>query len=140
DDSDPTHAYLMGMLNKLDVEAFLASYPGAICDLALAARRLLADAIPGAEETLDESAKIIGYGFGPGYKGVVCTLIFSRTGIKLGIPYGTALPDPHGLLRGAGKVHRHVVLQTPADLKQPGLRALVKGALAAWKDRTQAKG
>ena len=70
----------------------------------------------------------------------MCTLILSQTGVKLGIPYGAAMPDPNALMRGAGKVHRHVVLQTPADLKQPGLKALIKAALAAWKERTKAKG
>ena len=50
------------------------------------------------------------------------------------------MPDPNGLMRGAGKVHRHVVLEKPADLKQPGLKPLVKAALAAWKARTKGKG
>ena len=76
----------------------------------------------------------------PGYKGCVCTLILSKTGVKLGIAYGAAMPDPKGLMRGAGKVHRHVALQNLADLKQPGVKALIKAALAAWKERTKASG
>jgi hypothetical protein len=65
-----------------DIETFLADYPPEVRDVALAARRLLNRAIPGAEETLGESASVIGYGYGPGYKGVVCTLILSRSGVK----------------------------------------------------------
>jgi hypothetical protein len=39
------------------------------------ARDLFAEALLGAEETLDEAAKVIGYGYGPGYMGLVCTPI-----------------------------------------------------------------
>ena len=118
----------------------MASYPPEVRGLALAARDFVATALPGAEETLDETAKVIGYGYGPGYKGVVCTLLLSKTGVKLGIAHGAALPDPRQLMQGEGKVHRHVPLRTTSDLKQPGLKALLKAALAAWKDRRERNG
>ncbi len=119
------------MPNQLDIEKFLASFPPQVKGLALAARNFVAAALPGAEETLDETAKVIGYGYGPGYKGVVCTLLLSKTGVKLGIAYGASLPDPRQLMRGKGKVHRHVPLRTMTDLQQPGLKALLKAVLAA---------
>ena len=139
-DRHQSRAGIIDMQNSNNVEAFLASYPADVGELARSARRLVEEVVPGAEENLDESAKVIGYGYGPGYKGVVCTLILSRTGVKLGIPYGAAMADPKGLLRGAGKVHRHIALQTLADLKQPGVKALLKAALAGWKERTKGKG
>ena len=83
---------------------------------------------PGSEQTLDQSARVIGFGYGPGYKGCVCTLIMSQKGVKLGLAYGAKLPDPKGLLGGSGKVHRHVELKTLADLKQPGLKPLIKAS------------
>ena len=89
---------------------------------------------------MDESARVIGYGYGPGYKGIVCTLILSKAGAKIGIAHGAALPDPKHLMQGKGKVHRHVPLRTIADLKQPGLTPLLKAALAAWKERHEANG
>jgi hypothetical protein len=128
------------MPDKKDIEAFLASYPAGVTELAHAARRLLERALPGAEETLDQSARVIGFGYGPGYKGTVCALILSKTGVKIGLFRGSELPDPKGLLQGSGKVHRHVALQTLADLKQPGLKPLIKAALAAWKARTKGDG
>lgn len=42
---------------------------------------------------------------------MVCTLIISPSGVKLGIVGGVELPDPHSLLEGSGKTHRHVVLR-----------------------------
>jgi hypothetical protein len=87
------------------------------------------------EETADSSAPVIGYAYGPGYRGLVCTLILSKSGVKLGLARGSELPDPHGLLAGAGKVHRHVQLRVVSDLRRPGVSQLVKAAHAAWKAR-----
>ena len=121
---------------KNHIEEFLAKYPAEVGELAQASRRLLNEMLPKAEETLDQSARVIGFGYGPGYKGCVCTLILSQKGVKLGLARGSELPDPRGLLSGSGKVHRHIALQTLADLKQPGLKPLIKAAFAAWKERT----
>jgi hypothetical protein len=128
------------MPNAADIESFLAAYPLQVRDVALAARDYLAEALPGAAETLDGSAKLLGYGYGSGYKGLVCTLLLSQTGVKLGIARGSELPDPKQLMQGSGKVHRHVQLRTIADLKQPGLKPLLKAALAACKKRNAVNG
>jgi hypothetical protein len=128
------------MPSEKTIEAFLAAYPPEVSDLALAARILLGEALPGATETLDESARVIGYRYGPGYKGVVCTLILSRTGVKLGIARGAEIPDPKRLMGGSGKVHRLVRLRSIADLKRPGLKPLLKAALAAWQERHDVNG
>ena len=128
------------MPSPKDIETFLDNYPPEVREIALEARKILDRALPGAKETLDESARVIGYGYGPGYKGVVCTLILSRTGVKLGIARGSELPDPKQLMGGSGKVHRHVQLQTIADLKRPGLMSLLKTALAAWRERNNVSG
>jgi hypothetical protein len=119
------------------VEKFLASYPESVRDTALAARQFLARMLPRAEESLDESARLIAYGYGAGYKGLVCTLILSQTGVKLGIVRGAELPDPQHLLTGSGKVHRHVQLRGAADLRRSGLVQLLEDALAAWRRRNR---
>ncbi len=117
------------------VERFLASYPERVRDTVAAARGLLSNALPGSAETLDEPAKLLGYGYSSGYKGVVCTLIMSQTGVKLGIMRGAELPDPNRLMKGAGKVHRYVPLRSVADLEQPGLQQLLEHAVIAWGKR-----
>jgi hypothetical protein len=118
-----------------DIATLLAPFPAEVQDLALAAREFLIQVLPGAAETVDPSAKLVGYGYGPGYKGLVCTLILSKTGVKLGIALGSQLADPKHLMQGSGKVHRHVQLRTSKDLTKPGLKPLLKAALAAWKNR-----
>ncbi len=58
----------------------------------------------------------LGYNYCRGYKGTVATLILSKTGVKIGVPYGASLPDAMHLLAGAGKVHRHVAITEAAQL------------------------
>jgi hypothetical protein len=121
---------------KSEADALLAAYPEAVRELADAARMALAKALPGAAEGVDRSAKLLSYSYGPGYKGLVCTLLLSKTGVKLGIFRGSELPDPAGLLQGAGKVHRHVQVRSPADLERPELKRLLAAALAAFHERS----
>src|ERR1700687_680780 len=123
--------------NSTEIETFLAPFPPEVRVLALVARDFLAQALPGAAENLDRSAKLFGYSYGPGYKGLLCTLLLSKTGIKLGIARGSELPDPKQLMHGSAKVHRHVQLRTKDDLNHPGLKPLLKAALAAWKKRNE---
>ena len=114
----------------------LTRYPASVQGLARSARTLLLEALPGAQETIDGSAPVIGYGYGPGYKGLICSLLLSKSGVKLGLAHGAALPDPDHLLEGSGKVHRFVQLRAAGDLRQASLRQLLKAATAAARART----
>lgn len=81
---------------------------------------------------LDRPGHVVGYGFGTGYKELICTIILSKTGVKLGIVNGATLADPKGLLEGAGKRHKYVVLSAPSDLRKPGIAALLESAADAY--------
>jgi hypothetical protein len=50
--------------------------------------------------------------------------------VNLGFNFGSRLPDPHGLLRGEGKLIRHVRIARPADLDATGVRELLRAAIA----------
>lgn len=123
------------MSHAPQVDQLLSGYPEHVRNTAAAARQFLKRALPNIDEKVDEAAKLLGYSYGPGYNGVLCTLILSQKEVKLGLFRGADLPDPHGLMTGAGKVHRHVRLRSTADLDRPGLKALLEAALAAWKAR-----
>src|SRR6478672_584948 len=114
----------------------LARYPAEVQALAAGAARLIRRLLPGVEEGVDLSSGLLSYGFGPGYKGMVCTLILSRSGVKIGLVRGSELDDPHGLLGGRGKVHRHIELKAPADLRRRGVSELIAATYAAWQART----
>jgi len=117
------------------VDKLLTSYPADVQALASAARLLLSKWLPRVEERVDSSAPVIGYGYGPGYRGTVCTLILSKSGVKLGLVRGAELADPRGLLEGSGKVHRYIQLRAVADLQRAGVRQLVEAGYAAWRQR-----
>jgi hypothetical protein len=65
----------------------------------------------------------------------VATLILSKTGAKIGIPYGATLPDPASLLVGTGKVHRSIPVKKRSDLSLPAVRQMLKTALESWHRR-----
>jgi hypothetical protein len=128
------------MLTKGDLAAsalakLLNRYP-ATRDLVEASRRALKAVFPNVEEMPDSQAGLIGYGYGAGYRGVVATLILSRAGVKIGIPYSASFHDPDGMLQGKGKVHRHISISTATGLEKPAVVALLHGALDAWKQRS----
>lgn len=113
------------------VADFFARYPSGVTELAIAARKLIRSAIPEATETLDESGRVVGYAVGPGYSGLVCTIIPSRTGVKIGIVRGADLPDPHALMEGQGRKHRYVQINQRSDLRRAGITALIRNARQA---------
>jgi hypothetical protein len=107
-----------------DPASIFSKYDGPIADLGSATRDFLLANLPGVLEEADPAGGLIGYGFGPGYKGSICTIIPSTKEIKLGLYKGTELPDPDGLLEGSGKVHRYVVVRSAQDLRKPALRSI----------------
>lgn len=117
------------------VHEFLASYPPAVADLAMSLRAMIRRIIPEATETLDRSARIIGFGVSSGYSGLVCTIIPSKKGVKLGIVGGADLADPHRLMKGTSKRHRHIEFKAKADLERVGVEQLIRSALAAAQSR-----
>src|SRR5678816_4121168 len=118
-----------------DVASLLRALPPEVQNLVHAVRKLVLAILPGVEETADSKARLIAYGYGPGYKGMVATIILSKTGAKLGIVRGAELPDPAGLLDGEGKVHRHIPFKTIPEVDRPEVRDMLEVALAAWKKR-----
>ena len=106
--------------------------------LALASRAFVLQLVPKAMEMVDTKSKIIGFGFGSGYKDMICSLMLAKTWVTLGIGWGAELPDPQKLLQGSGKVHRHVKLKAESDLNNPALRALLKAALRRWESKQKA--
>jgi hypothetical protein len=89
---------------------------------------LVASLIP--DPTRTEEGGLIGYGWGPGYKGLIFTLRPVNRGVSLGVANGAFLDDPARLLQGTGKRHRHVTLRSQAELARPELLDLLTRAAA----------
>ena len=114
----------------------MSAYPASTQALIGLARATLLAAFPNATESVDAKARVLGYGYGSGYKDTVATLILSKTGVKIGVPFGARLADPAGLLTGQGKVHRHIPIETEEQLKSRALESLLRSAYDAWEARS----
>jgi hypothetical protein len=120
------------------VAIILGAFPPPVRELANAARVYLCERLENVEEQPDFPARMIAYGYGPGYKDMICTLLLSQKGLKMGFYKGTILPDPHQLLKGTGKVHRYVEIHSVKDLNEQ-LDQLVRAAYGAYLERQSAK-
>ena len=101
--------------------------------LASKLRKFILEELKDIMEIPDNSVNLVGYGYGTGYKDLICVIMLSKKGIKLGLNHGSELPDPNKLLTGSGKVHRYVEIKDEADIKSPALKKLVSEALKAYK-------
>jgi Domain of unknown function (DU1801) len=123
-----------------EVEHLLATREPRIADLGRRLCALILQLYPDAVVTVDND--YIGFGSGKGYKGLVFVVGPHSKHLTLGLSGGVGLPDPAGLMEGAGKVHRHVKIRQPGDLERPELRELMIAALnlrAGDSDRTRGR-
>lgn len=123
------------MLVNEAIEKFLADYSEDVFKNAKVLRELIHDNLPEVQEQLDVSAKMIAYCYGQKYTEMVCTLIPSKKGIKLGFYKGVDLHDPEGLLKGNAKLSRYVEVKSQKDIKTQPLTVLLKEAFDAYKTR-----
>lgn len=121
----------------MTTEEIISKYPEEVIELATASHSLIMKTLPDALEFPDEKANVIGYGYSNKYIDLICTIILSKKGVKIGLNKGTELPDPKKLLTGTGKVHKYVEITSLKDLKDPAVKALLKAGNDAWKVRTK---
>jgi len=110
---------------------FLHPYAPPTQTLALGARALvLSELAPCHEYIFTMRSKVVLL-YGPTERVIadaICSLgVFARH-VTLTFHRGVRLPDPGGLLRGSGKIMRHVTLKTLADLESAGVRKLLREA------------
>ena len=119
----------------MTAEEILSRYEEKIAQLGLQLRVFLFSELKDINEEVDASANIISFNYGKGYQNIICVIIPSKKGIKLGFYKGSELPDPEKLLTGTGKVHRFVEIKSVQDINNPALKRLLKEAVAAYTIR-----
>ena len=113
------------------VESFLSNYTEQVIAHAFQLREILFTNLPDIQEQVDLPAKMIAYNYGRKYIELVCVIIPSKKGLKLGFNRGTELPDPDNLLEGNGKISRYVVINSEKQIKSPFPTLSVPSAWAA---------
>lgn len=109
----------------------LLPYGEVIQELALAARKLILEEATEANEFVYEVYTIADhFTFTERPSDAFVFVTTHAHWVNLGFNFGSLLPDPHGLLRGEGKLIRHIRIAQAADLNATGVRKLVRAAIA----------
>jgi len=119
-----------------EIIKFLSQYDETVYIRAIAVRKLLLENLPGIIEQLDLPAKMVAYCYGQKYADLICVIIPSKKGLKLGFNKGPELPDPDKMLEGTGKTSRYVVISSEEIIKSKSLKALINESFKAYKKRS----
>ena len=118
---------------QAQLDTFIDKYAS---DTAALSRALLARMqarLPGATRLVYDNYNALVIGFGATAKpsqAVLSLAVFPRH-VTLCFLHGKGLPDPHGLLQGAGSRVRHIRLAGVETLDDPRVDALIGAAVAA---------
>ena len=82
------------MMEQASIDHFLSGYGEEIFTRALRLRGVLLEQLPGITEQLDLSSRMVYYCYGQKYSELICVIIPSKKGLKLGFNRGVELPDP----------------------------------------------
>ncbi len=101
----------------------------AVHELVEKTRGLIHEVYPRVVEVPWVKQKIIGFGVGRKKNSEhFCYISVHKEHINLGFNYGSELPDPGAVLRGTGKLYRHVRIARPAHIDSPAVRTLLIAA------------
>ena len=110
---------------------FIAKFDPRIGAITRAALAKMRKRLPGANQIVYDNYNALAIGFCPTERvsdTIFSIAVFPRW-ISLFFFNGTELSDPQKLLKGNGRIVRHIVLDTPAVLDTPGVKALMAEAL-----------
>jgi hypothetical protein len=114
-----------------ELDRFLNKYAPELAAQARECLKILRARLPFAHQLVYDNYNALAIGFAPSEKaseGIFSLALYPRH-INFFFLQGAKLPDPNGLLRGAGNIVRHIRLSSPADLKNPDIRHLIDTAM-----------
>lgn len=133
--TDYLHHFEKPMTDPKNIDDFLSQYSEEVFANALKLRELLIASLPGVIEQLDIPAKMIAFCYGQKYSELICVIIPSKKGLKLGFNRGTELPDPNQLLKGTGKISRYVVIESDKQIQSAALKRLIASAFKLYQQK-----
>ena len=124
------------------LDRFLAKYSPDIATLARAALAKMRARLPGAVEMVYDNYNALVIGLGPNERAsdAIFSIVLYPRWVSLFFLQGAGLPDPHRLLKGKGKVARHIVLEDAEDLDKPEVEQLIAVALARARTPLEGSG
>ncbi len=125
------------MATDQEIDSLLSQYDEQVRANALKLRKLLLASLPDVIEQLDIPARMIAYCYGQKYAELICVIIPSKKGLKLGFNRGNTLPDPDKLLEGTGKISRYIQVRSGEQIDSEPVAAMIGSALAAYRELAQ---
>jgi hypothetical protein len=118
------------MTAEAQLDAFLAKYTPEIAAHARAILRAMKVLVPGACWLVYDNynALVIAFSASERPAGIVLSVALYPRWVSVFFVHGEQLPDPQGLLRGAGGI-RHVRIDDLAVVRSAAMKRLVKSAL-----------
>ena len=113
------------------LEFFIGRFAPEIATQARAVLKKVRARLPGAVEMVYDKANALVVGFGPTEKpseAVLSVVVYPKW-ILLYFLQGAVMADPNGLLKGAGRVGRHIRLTDAKTLDDPLVRELMDDAV-----------
>jgi hypothetical protein len=109
---------------------FLEAYDRHVADIALALREVILEEAPDACESIYQVYTVaIWFGFSGKMKDMFCYLATNAGHVNLGFPRGASMPDPNGVLEGAGKAMRHIKFASLREVERPFVRRYLRTAM-----------
>jgi hypothetical protein len=123
------------MTTERVIEDFLSQYSEQVIGNAQYLRKLLLTNLPNITEQFDAPARMIAYCYGQKYSELICVIIPSKKGLKLGFNNGVELPDPTKLLKGSGKISRYVEILSEQQINSAEFKNLLHSTFVNYKQR-----
>jgi hypothetical protein len=114
-----------------DLQGFIDRYTPEIATLARACLKKMRAKFPGAVQLVYDNYNALAIGFAPSERAseAIFSIVLYPRWVTLFFLQGACVPDPNKLLKGSGKVVRHIVLAAAEDLDKPAIQALMTIAL-----------
>jgi hypothetical protein len=116
---------------ELQLSEFLAKFTPEIAARAEEILIRLRCRFPHAIELVYDNYNALAIGFGPSERArdaIVSIAVFPKW-VSLFFLQAKGLPDPTGILKGQGKVAKHIVLPNASTLDEPAIQELIEEAL-----------
>jgi hypothetical protein len=117
---------------------FLSAYPDPVGKLFLQIRAAVLAAAPAANEIIVDAYNAVatGYTFTERFKEAFCHIAAYSTYVNLGFNRGAKLDDPRHILKGTGKLTRHIRIAQPEDVRAPYIERFLNAAVAKERARS----
>lgn len=114
---------------SVQLNTFLSRFPAEIINLAKGCLSKLRRAFPGTQQLVYDYTNSLVVSFGMsdrGYEAIVALAVFPRW---VRLYFDKSLPDPKGLLAGAGSKVRSVAVKAAAELDRGDIKELIAAAI-----------